>query len=199
MGLIPDQTARHEITNRVSIHSALNDAPCGIGEQVVNFSVNGTIQNTYSGTTDHLAVPFHAGQEFTPLSFDFELLVALTSGTYIGVILDETGTVVAYATTVTSSGTLTFIAFTTNPLLPAGLYYQMLYLSSAFTTGGPGCFGSLAANKIPNLRAMGCFSVSMNSTQAAALAIGQNFTLNPVASTVLTNVPMMWVRCLTNV
>lgn len=199
MGLIPDIVSRHEITNRVSIHSPLNDAPCGIGEQVVNFSVNGTIINTYSGATDHLAVPFHAAQTFTPLSFDWELITAHGSTNY-GVIFDEAGTVVAFTPSSSPiAAGLISQSFTTNPLLPAGLYYLMLVQFSPQTTGGPGCFGSLAANKIPNLRAMGCFSVSMTSVQVVALAIGQSFTLNAVVSTVLTNVPNAWVRCLTNV
>jgi hypothetical protein len=162
-------------------------------------SVSGTAQNLIAASTDHLAVPFHASKAFTPLSFDFEVILAPTGAGYAGVIFDPTGTVVAMSTTVGGTANMRTMAFTTNPLLPAGLYYQMLYTDSTYLDGGLACFGTPATNKIPNLRAMGCFSVSMNFAQKSALAIGQSFTLNSVVSTVMSSVPNMWVRCLTNV
>lgn len=211
MGLIPDQTARHEITNRVSIHSPLNDAPCGIGEQVVNFSVSGTSANGYIAANQPeyiLMVPFQAAAAFTPVSFDFEWLSGVAASYNARVILcDDTGKIVAFTAAcprATTASTLqSFAPTVTGVTFPAGVYY----LGHWFTTGTAfdaspvyGCFGSLAANKVPNLRAMGCYSVAWNLLVIdPAAAIGDTLTFLPVQSGTQTNVVNGWVRCLTNV
>ena len=207
MGLIPDVVSRHEITNRVSIHSPLNDAPCGIGEQIVNMSVSGTTSNGFliANTTQYVLMqPFQAAASFTPVSFDFAWLGAGGSSRVRVILCDDTGKIVAFSAAglqvLTATSINSLAPTVTGTTLSAGVYYLGFYYSAAFDAANTfGCFGSLAASKVPNLRAMGCYNVVWSLAIDAAAALGDTLTFLAVQATTQTNVVQGWVRCLTNV
>jgi hypothetical protein len=148
--------------------------------------------------------PFQAAAAFTPVSFDFAWLAAGGSAQVRVILCDDTGKIVAFSAAGLQSLTGTSInslaPTVTGTTLSAGVYYLGFYYSGTFDAAATyGCFSTLAANKVPNLRAMGCYNVVWSVAIDATAALGDTLTFVEVQTTTQTNVVQGWVRCLTNV